>query len=54
VTLTFMGPARFQYDLDAAGSVRKTDDGSVLIKWWLRDDARQFQPWTDNLFRPTR
>jgi hypothetical protein len=52
-TLTFTGPARFQYDLDAAGKVRKNDDGSVLIKWWLRDDAGQFQPWMTNLFRPS-
>jgi hypothetical protein len=53
-TLTFTGPARFQYDLDATGRVRKNDDGSILIKWWLRDDAGQFQPWMDNLFRPAR
>jgi Protein of unknown function (DUF1579) len=53
-TLTLTGPSRFQYDLDAAGNVRKNDDGSVLIKWWLRDHAGQFQPWMDNLFRPAR
>jgi Protein of unknown function (DUF1579) len=53
-TLRFTGPARFQYDLDASGQVRKEDDGSVLIRWWLRDEAGQFQPWMVNLFRPMR
>ena len=52
--LRFTGPARFQYDLDASGQVRKNDDGSVLIRWWLRDEAGQFQPWMVNLFRPMR
>jgi Protein of unknown function (DUF1579) len=52
-TLVFTGPARFQYDLDAAGRVRKNDDGSVVIKWWLRDDTGQFQRWMTNVFRPT-
>jgi hypothetical protein len=53
-TLRFTGPARFQYDLDTSGQVRKNDDGSVLIRWWLRDEAGQFQPWMVNLFRPMR
>jgi hypothetical protein len=39
---------------DASGQVRKNDDGSVLIRWWLRDEAGQFQPWMVNLFRPMR
>jgi hypothetical protein len=51
-TLTFIGPARFQYDLDSAGNIRRNDDGGVLIRWWLRDDMGQFQPWMTNLFRP--
>jgi hypothetical protein len=49
-TLTLTGPARFQYDLDGSGKVRMRDDGSVLIRWWLRDDSRQFQPWMENVF----
>jgi hypothetical protein len=52
-TLRFTEPARFQYDLDASGSVRRNEDGSVLIRWWLRDDDGQFQPWMDNVFRPS-
>jgi hypothetical protein len=53
-TLTFTGPARFQYALDAVGKVRKNNDGSVPIKWWLRDNAGRLQPWMDNVFRPAR
>ena len=53
-TVRFTGPARFQYDLDTSGGIRINDDGSVLIRWWLRDDEGQFQPWMDNLFRSSR
>jgi hypothetical protein len=48
--LTFTGPARFQYDLDATGKIKKNPDGSVLVRWWLRDAAGQFKPWMDNVF----
>jgi hypothetical protein len=49
-TLTFTGPARFQYELDAAGNIRTNDDASVRVRWWLRDPSGQFRPWMDNLF----
>ena len=49
-TLTFVGPARFQYDLDAAGKIKTNQDGTVSIKWWLRDENGVFQPWMDNTF----
>src|SRR5262245_28826363 len=51
--LTFTGPARFQYDLDEGGKVKKNDDGSLLIRWWLRDENGRFQPWMENIFRPS-
>jgi hypothetical protein len=50
-TLTFTGPARFQYDLDPTGNVRTNDDGTVTVRWWLRDEHGQFQPWMNNVFR---
>jgi hypothetical protein len=37
-TLTFRGPARFQYRLDDAGKVRVNDDGTISVAWWLRDE----------------
>jgi hypothetical protein len=48
--LMLTGPARFQYDLDEGGRIRTRDDGSVLIRWWLRDDHGEFQPWMENVF----
>ena len=48
--LTFVGPARFQYELDANGRIRGNDDGTVTVRWWLRDDRGQFQPWMNNVF----
>jgi hypothetical protein len=50
-TLTFVGPARFKYDLDATGKIKANDDGSVTVRWWLRDESGDFQPWMDNTFR---
>src|SRR5262245_11037264 len=41
-TLTLTGPARFQYDLHESGRIKTRDDGSVLIRWWLRDESGQF------------
>jgi hypothetical protein len=49
-TLTFVGPARFQYDLDATGRIKTNDDGSVSVRWWLRDERGEFKPWMDNVF----
>lgn len=50
-TLTFVGPARFQYDLDEAGKIKTNDDGSVTVRWWLRDERGEFRPWMNNVFR---
>jgi hypothetical protein len=50
-TLTFTGPARFQYELDRTGKIRSNDDGTITVKWWLRDEAGQFRPWMNNIFR---
>jgi hypothetical protein len=50
--LTFVGPARFQYDLDPTGKVRRNDDSTVTVRWWLRDESGQFKPWMKNVFRP--
>ena len=50
-TLTFVGPARFQYDLDASGKIKTNDDGTVTIAWWLRDERGEFKPWMTNVFR---
>jgi Protein of unknown function (DUF1579) len=49
--LTFVGPARFQYDLDATGKVRRNDDGTVTVRWWLRDESGHFRQWMTNVFR---
>ena len=50
-TLTFVGPARFQYELDASGRIKTNADGSVTVRWWLRDERGDFQPWMVNVFR---
>jgi hypothetical protein len=49
-TLTFEGPARFQYRLDDAGKIRVNDDGTISVAWWLRDENGEWQPWMDNRF----
>lgn len=49
-TLTFEGPARFQYGLDDSGKVRVNEDGSISVAWWLRDQNGEWQPWMDNRF----
>ncbi len=51
-TLTFTGPARFQYDLDADGKIKTNDDGTIAVRWWLRDVNGRFQPWMINVFNP--
>lgn len=49
-TLTFEGPARFQYDLDDAGKVRVNPDGTISVRWCLRDENADLSPWMDNRF----
>jgi hypothetical protein len=49
-TLTFEGPARFQYRLDESGKIRVNDDGTISVAWWLRDENGEWQPWMDNRF----
>jgi hypothetical protein len=48
--LTFVGPARFQYDLDDVGAVAVNPDRTISIRWWLRDEAGEWQPWMTNTF----
>jgi Protein of unknown function (DUF1579) len=50
-TLTFVGPACFQYDLDSLGKIKENDDGTVTVRWWLRDEKGRFQPWMNNTFQ---
>jgi hypothetical protein len=49
-TLTFQGPARFQYELDDAGRIKVNPDGTVSVAWWLRDESGRWQPWMNNTF----
>ena len=48
--LTFTGPARFQYELDADGSIKVNSDGTISVAWWLRDEDGEWRPWMDNTF----
>jgi hypothetical protein len=48
--LTFSGPARFQYELDAAGKIKLNPDGTVTVTWWLQDEAGNWQSWMNNTF----
>jgi Protein of unknown function (DUF1579) len=45
--LTFVGPARFQYELDAEGKIKTNADGTSSVAWWLRDEKVEWQPWMD-------
>lgn len=48
-SLTFEGPARFQYELEEGGI--KTDaDGGITVAWWLRDQDGNWKPWMRNRF----
>jgi Protein of unknown function (DUF1579) len=49
-TLTFEGPARFQYVLDADGRIKTSTDGTISVAWWLRDQSGEWQPWMNNIF----
>jgi hypothetical protein len=48
--LTFTGPARFQYELDADGKIKVHPDGTITVAWWLRDDEGNWKPWMNNTF----
>jgi Protein of unknown function (DUF1579) len=48
--LTFVGPARFQYDLDSEGRIKTNLDGSISVAWWLRDGHGNWQSWMNNTF----
>ncbi len=48
--LTCEGPARFQYQLDDAGTIKANADGTISVAWWLRDEDGQWQPWMTNTF----
>jgi Protein of unknown function (DUF1579) len=50
-TLTFEGPARFQYELDEGGRIRLGPGGTVSVAWWLRDEGGEWRPWMYNTFR---
>jgi Protein of unknown function (DUF1579) len=50
-TLTFEGPARFQYDLDDEGKVKTNADGTFSVAWWLRDENGEWQRWMNNTFK---
>ena len=49
--LTFVGPARFQYELDDEGKIKANDDGTIPVAWWLRDEGSDWKPWMNNVFR---
>jgi hypothetical protein len=49
--LTFVGPARFQHELDADGDIKVAPDGTITVSWSLRDKAGEWQPWMTNTFR---
>jgi Protein of unknown function (DUF1579) len=52
--LTFEGPARFQYELDADGKIRANADGTISVTWWLRDERGDWGPWMQNTFTKTK
>jgi len=49
-TLTFEGPARFQYELDEEGRIKLNPDGTLSVAWWLRDERGEWRPWMQNTF----
>ena len=52
--LTFIGPARYQYELDEQGKITTNPDGTISVAWWVRDQQGKWQPWMDNTFRKIR
>jgi hypothetical protein len=48
--LTFVGPARFQYDLDTAGAIGVGTDGTISVRWWVKSELGEWQPWMTNIF----
>jgi hypothetical protein len=52
--LTFVGPARFQYELDENGRIRTNADGTSPVAWWLRDEQGEWQARMDLTFRKIR
>jgi hypothetical protein len=48
--LTFVGPARFQYELGDDGRIHVNADGSIDVAWWLRDETGDWAPWMNNTF----
>jgi hypothetical protein len=48
-TLTFEGPARFQYKLDDDGWIKLNHDGTLSVAWWLRDENGKWKPWMNNV-----
>ena len=48
--LTFVGPARFQYELADDGTIAVNADGTISVAWWLRDEDGQWEPWMRNIF----
>jgi hypothetical protein len=53
-SLTFEGPARFQYGLDDDGKVKLNPDGTLSVAWWLRDENGDWKPWMNNTFTKLR
>jgi hypothetical protein len=49
--LTFVGPARFQYELDDEGKIKANADDTIPVAWWLRDERSEWKPWMNNVFR---
>jgi hypothetical protein len=48
--LIFVGPARFEYELDGAGRIKTNRDGAIGVSWWLRNQRGEWQPWMHNTF----
>jgi hypothetical protein len=52
-TLTFEGPARFQYELDEQGRIKTNSDDTISVTWWLRGEADEWELWMHNTFTRT-
>ena len=49
--LTFVGPVRFQYELDDDGRIKVHADGTIHVEWWLCDERGEWVPSIHNTFR---